>query len=84
VRDVRLYGIDTIIVALPPAAERQLVETLNKLTVVPVDVRLSAEVLKLRARRATSAAISSTSSTATARWRWTPSRSRILGALIWP
>lgn len=40
VRDIRLYGVDTVIVALPPTAEHQLVETLNKLTVVPVDVRL--------------------------------------------
>ena len=43
VRDVRLYGVDTVIVALPPAAEHQLVETLNKLNVVPVDVRLCPE-----------------------------------------
>lgn len=48
VRDVRLYGIDTVIVALPPAAEHQLVETLNKLTVVPVDVRLCPGEFALR------------------------------------
>jgi Undecaprenyl-phosphate glucose phosphotransferase len=40
VRDVRLYGIDTVIVALPLGGEHILVETLNKLTVVPVDVKL--------------------------------------------
>lgn len=40
VRDVRLYGIDTVIVALPLGAEHALVETLNKLTVIPVDVKL--------------------------------------------
>jgi Undecaprenyl-phosphate glucose phosphotransferase len=48
VRDVRLYGIDTVIVALPPAAEHKLVETLNKLTVVPVDVRLCPGEFALR------------------------------------
>jgi len=47
-RDVRRYGIDTVIVALPPAAEHQLVETLNKLTVVPVDVRLCPGEFALR------------------------------------
>jgi Undecaprenyl-phosphate glucose phosphotransferase len=40
VRDIRRYGIDTVIVALPLDAEHALVETLNKLTVVPVDVKL--------------------------------------------
>src|SRR5262245_15673832 len=39
-RDVRLHGIDTIIVALPSTADPPLVETLNKLSLVPVDVRL--------------------------------------------
>ncbi|MBL6613799.1 MAG: undecaprenyl-phosphate glucose phosphotransferase [Reyranella sp.] len=48
VRDVRLYGVDTVIVALPMAAEHQLVETLNKLTVVPVDVRLCPGEFALR------------------------------------
>ena len=40
--------IDTVIVALPPAAEHQLVETLNKLNVVPVDVRLCPSEFALR------------------------------------
>jgi Undecaprenyl-phosphate glucose phosphotransferase len=40
IRDIRLYGIDTVIVALPLDAEHVLVETLNKLTNVPVDVKL--------------------------------------------
>ena len=40
VRDVRLHGIDTVIVALPLTVEHVLVETLNKLSMVPVDVRL--------------------------------------------
>ena len=48
VRDVRLYGVDTVIVALPPTAEHRLVETLNKLNVVPVDVRLCPGEFALR------------------------------------
>jgi Undecaprenyl-phosphate glucose phosphotransferase len=40
VRDVRTHNIDTVIVALPLAAEHLVVETLNKLSLVPVDVRL--------------------------------------------
>lgn len=40
IRDVRRHRIDTVIVALPLKTERQLVETLNKLSLVPVDVRL--------------------------------------------
>jgi Undecaprenyl-phosphate glucose phosphotransferase len=38
--DVRRHGIDTVIVALPWTLEHVLVETLNKLSLVPVDVRL--------------------------------------------
>lgn len=48
VTDVRRYGIDTVIVALPLGADRQLVETLNKLALVPVDVRLCPDVFGLR------------------------------------
>ena len=40
VRDVRVHGIDTVIVALPSTGEHLLVETLNKLSLVPVDVKL--------------------------------------------
>lgn len=40
VRDVRVHGIDTVIVALPLAGDHLLVETLNKLSLVPVDVKL--------------------------------------------
>jgi Undecaprenyl-phosphate glucose phosphotransferase len=40
VRDVRVHGIDAVIVALPSTSEHQLVETLNKLSLVPVDVKL--------------------------------------------
>ena len=47
-RDVRRYGIDTVIVALPLDAERLLVETLNRLTVVPVDVKLCPGEFSLR------------------------------------
>jgi Undecaprenyl-phosphate glucose phosphotransferase len=40
IRDVRVHGIDTVIVALPWTGEHLLVETLNKLRLVPVDVKL--------------------------------------------
>ncbi len=82
VRDVRLYGIDTVIVALPPAAEHQLVETLNKLTVVPVDVQALPRRVRAPARRRAGRAISaatpsSTSSTGRcATGGGSPSRSR--------
>jgi Undecaprenyl-phosphate glucose phosphotransferase len=48
VRHVRLYGIDTVVVALPMTAEHLLVEVLNKLTVVPVDVKLCPGEFALR------------------------------------
>jgi Undecaprenyl-phosphate glucose phosphotransferase len=40
IRDTRVHGIDTIIVALPSNGDHLLVETLNKLSLVPVDVKL--------------------------------------------
>jgi Undecaprenyl-phosphate glucose phosphotransferase len=40
VSDARVHGIDTIIVALPSTSDHLLVETLNKLSLVPVDVTL--------------------------------------------
>jgi FlaA1/EpsC-like NDP-sugar epimerase len=40
VRDARVHGIDSVIVALPSTGEHLLVETLNKLSLVPVDVKL--------------------------------------------
>jgi len=40
VRDARVHGIDTVIVTLPSTSDHLLVETLNKLSLVPVDVRL--------------------------------------------
>jgi len=48
VNDARHLHIDTIIVALPLAADRQLVETLNKLCLVPVHVRLCPDAFGLR------------------------------------
>jgi len=48
VHDVRHYGIDAVIVALPLGAEHQLVETLNRLSLVPVDVRLCPDSFGLR------------------------------------
>ena len=46
--DVRRHGIDTVIVALPLSADHQLVETLNKLSLAPVDVRLCPDSFGLR------------------------------------
>jgi Undecaprenyl-phosphate glucose phosphotransferase len=40
VRDIRSHGLDAVIVALPGSVEHILVETLRKLSVVPVDVRM--------------------------------------------
>jgi Undecaprenyl-phosphate glucose phosphotransferase len=40
VQDVRAHRIDTVIVALPSTTDHLLVETLNKLSLVPVDVKL--------------------------------------------
>jgi Undecaprenyl-phosphate glucose phosphotransferase len=40
VRDIRSQGLDAVIVALPGFPEHVLAETLRKLSVVPVDVRL--------------------------------------------
>lgn len=48
VRDVRLHNIDTVIVALPQASNHALVETLNKLNIVPVDVKLCPGEFALR------------------------------------
>ncbi len=46
--DARRLGIDTVIVALPLAEDRQLVDTLNRLCLVPVDVRLCPDAFGLR------------------------------------
>ncbi len=48
VNDARGLHIDTIIVALPMAAERQLVDTLNRLCLVPIHVRLCPDEFGLR------------------------------------
>jgi Undecaprenyl-phosphate glucose phosphotransferase len=48
VRDAREFGIDTVIVAVPLAEDRALVDTLNRLSVVPVDVRLCPDAFGLR------------------------------------
>ncbi len=89
VRDVRLYGIDTVIVALPPAAEHQLVETLNKLTVVPVDVRLCPGEFALRLGAAQTSHIGGHTflnviDRPLRDWRWIAKsvEDRILGGLI--
>jgi Undecaprenyl-phosphate glucose phosphotransferase len=48
VNDARRLHIDTVIVALPLSADRQLVETLNRLCLVPVHVRLCPDAFGLR------------------------------------
>ncbi len=47
---VRSTRIDTLIVTLPTYAEERLTQILNKLWVLPVDIRLSAQGQKLRYR----------------------------------
>jgi Undecaprenyl-phosphate glucose phosphotransferase len=47
VDDARRLHVDTVIVALPLSADRQLVETLNRLCLVPVDVRLCPDTFGL-------------------------------------
>ena len=51
VRDARLQGIDTVIVALPSTSEHHLVAVLNKLSLVPVDVKLCPSEFALRLGR---------------------------------
>jgi Undecaprenyl-phosphate glucose phosphotransferase len=48
VRDARRMGIATVLVAIPLSADRILVETLNRLSLVPVDVRLCPDEFGLR------------------------------------
>jgi len=48
IEDARRLGIDTVIVALPLADDRLLVDTLNRLCLVPVDVRLCPDAFGLR------------------------------------
>ncbi len=47
---VRQAGVDTIIFTLPVTAEERLLQILNKLWVLPVDIRLSAHAQKVRYR----------------------------------
>jgi len=48
INEARHLHIDTVIVALPMAADRQLAETLNRLCLVPVNVRLCPDAFGLR------------------------------------
>ncbi|UYN96611.1 MAG: undecaprenyl-phosphate glucose phosphotransferase [Enhydrobacter sp.] len=48
VEDARRYAIDTVIVALPLGEDRPLVDTLNRLSLVPVDVRLAPDAFGLK------------------------------------
>ena len=48
VSEARQQHIDTVLVALPLSADRELVETLNRLCLVPVNVRLCPDAFGLR------------------------------------
>jgi Undecaprenyl-phosphate glucose phosphotransferase len=48
IADARRLGIDTVIVAIPLADDRLLVDTLNRLCLVPVDVRLCPDAFGLQ------------------------------------
>lgn len=48
VKDARQLHIDTVIVALPLSEDRKLVDTLNRLCLVPVHVRLCPDAFGLR------------------------------------
>jgi Undecaprenyl-phosphate glucose phosphotransferase len=48
VREAREHHIDTVLVALPLAQDRELVETLNRLCLLPVHVRLCPDAFGLR------------------------------------
>jgi len=48
VKEARQHHIDTVIVALPLSADRELVETLNRLCLLPVHVRLCPDSFGLR------------------------------------
>ena len=48
VKDAREHHIDTVLVALPLSADRQLVDTLNRLCLVPVNVRLCPDTFGLK------------------------------------
>ena len=47
---VRATRIDTLLITLPVTAEERLLQILNRLWVLPVDIRLSAYGQKLRYR----------------------------------
>jgi Undecaprenyl-phosphate glucose phosphotransferase len=48
VDDARRLGIGTVIVAMPLAVDRALTDTMNKLSLLPVDVRLCPDAFGLR------------------------------------
>ncbi|HEY6983533.1 undecaprenyl-phosphate glucose phosphotransferase [Reyranella sp.] len=89
VKDAREHHIDTVIVALPLSADRQLVDTLNRLCLVPVNVRLCPDAFGLRLGAvATSHIAGHTFLNVIDRplndWRWIVKgiEDRLLGALI--
>jgi Undecaprenyl-phosphate glucose phosphotransferase len=85
VHDARVHGIDTVIVALPSTSEHLLVETLYKLSLLPVDVRLCPAVRRYDRRRASIGGPPSWRDRPAFRdWRWIfkTVEDRLLGALI--
>lgn len=48
IRFARMTRVDLVLVSMPLSAERRVIEMLNQLWVLPVDIRLSAHMSKLR------------------------------------
>jgi Undecaprenyl-phosphate glucose phosphotransferase len=89
VSDARQHHIDTVIVALPLSADRQLVDTLNRLCLVPVHVRLCPDSFGLRLGQVEASYIAGHTflnviDRPLSDWRWIAKtiEDRVLGALI--
>jgi FlaA1/EpsC-like NDP-sugar epimerase len=89
VKDARERHVDTVIVALPLSADRQLVDTLNRLCLVPVNVRLCPDAFGLRLGAVTTSHIAGHTflnviDRPLSDWRWIAKEieDRLLGALI--
>jgi Undecaprenyl-phosphate glucose phosphotransferase len=89
VNDARQHHIDTVIVALPLSADRQLVDTLNRLCLVPVHVRLCPDSFGLRLGHVGASYIAGHTflnviDRPLSDWRWIAKtiEDRVLGALI--
>jgi Undecaprenyl-phosphate glucose phosphotransferase len=89
VGDARQHHIDTVIVALPLSADRQLVDTLNRLCLVPVHVRLCPDSFGLRLGQVEASYLAGHTflnviDRPLSDWRWIAKtiEDRLLGALI--